>query len=102
MNKKVAFYHNAFPYGGGERITIDIANYIYDKGYEVYVITSNLNPHTSNHIKAVEVTKQIPHTEQNTTNFIIQFIKENHIDIFITLELNTQFLYEALIPQLFQ
>ena len=95
MNKKVAFYHNAFPYGGGERITIDIANYIYDKGYEVYVITSNLNPHTSNHIKAVEVTKQIPHTEQNTTNFIIQFIKENHIDIFITLELNTQFLYEV-------
>lgn len=95
MNKKVAFYHNAFPYGGGERITIDIANYIHNKGYEVHVIASKLNPYNSNYIKAVEVTKQTPHTDQDTTNFIIQYINKNHIDIFITLELNAHLLHEV-------
>lgn len=95
MNKKVAFYHNAFPYGGGERITIDIANYIHNKGYEVHVIASKLNPYNSNYIKAVEVTKHPPHTDQDTTNFIIQYINKNHIDIFVTLELNVHLLHEV-------
>lgn len=57
MNK-VLFYHDAFPFGGAERITLDIANYVYNKGYEVYVLTPNLQSLSFKHLKAIEIVPQ--------------------------------------------
>lgn len=38
-NKRVAFVHDDFPFGGAERVTMDIANYLSSFDYDVYIFT---------------------------------------------------------------
>lgn len=35
--KRILFFHEVFPCGGAERVTIDIANYLSGYGYESFV-----------------------------------------------------------------
>lgn len=39
MKPAIAFIHQAFPYSGAERVTIDVANGLVDRGYAVVVLT---------------------------------------------------------------
>lgn len=82
MNK-VLFYHDAFPFGGAERITLDIADYVYNKGYEVYVLTPNLQSFSFKHLKAIEIVPQSSKNKKAYIDYIIKFINDYHIDIFV-------------------
>lgn len=82
MNK-VLFYHDEFPFGGAERITLDIADYVYNKGYEVYVLTPNLQSLSFKHLKAIEIVPQSSKNKKAYIDYIIKFINDYHIDIFV-------------------
>lgn len=91
MNK-VVFYHERFPAGGAERITVNIADYIHNKGYEVYVITAKADSYDFKNLKVIEIPEQrsVDSEEADKAiNFIIQFINDNKIDIFISILLDT-------------
>ncbi len=91
MNK-VVFYHERFPAGGAERITVNIADYIHDKGYEVYVITAKADSYDFENLNVIETPEQrsVDSEEADKAiNFIIQFINDNKIDIFISILLDT-------------
>ncbi len=40
---RIAFVHGEFPFGGAERVTIDIAEYLKDKNYEIFVFTTDFH-----------------------------------------------------------
>ena len=42
--RKIAFVHEVFPGGGAERVTLDIARYLFENnsGYQCYVFTPKL------------------------------------------------------------
>lgn len=41
--RNIAFIHGTFPFGGAERVTIDIARYVRDKGYRTFVFTTEFD-----------------------------------------------------------
>lgn len=42
--KKVAFIHGDFPFGGAEKVTLDIADYLSPEGYKIYVFATDFRP----------------------------------------------------------
>ena len=97
MNK-VLFYHDAFPFGGAERITLDIANYVYNKGYEVYVLTPKLHVASFKHLKAIEIVPKSSKNKKAYINHIIKFINDYQIDIFVGQSLDL-LLYQSIKEQ---
>lgn len=62
--KKIAFVHEAFPGGGAERVTLDIARYLFEdsSGYQCYVFTPKImeelyTEEIKRHIKVLPVRK---------------------------------------------
>ena len=49
----IGFVHGNYPYGGGEKVTSNIAPYLTDLGYKVFVFSSRIN-----HQKISEEDKQ--------------------------------------------
>lgn len=90
-NKKVVFYHDVFPLGGAEKATIKIAEYVHDKGYDIYVITSQAKQQKFSFLKVIEIpeNKSIHSIyEKEAITFIINFIQSNNIDIFFNIMLD--------------
>lgn len=78
------FLHTAFPAGGAERITIDIANYIKDFGYKTYVIAhKSQNDFGEIYPQLVEIPGSDAVTTPANTKFIIEQINRLDIDILV-------------------
>ena len=43
IKRRILFFHSEFPAGGAERVTMDIADFVAQYGYETYVITHQIN-----------------------------------------------------------
>ena len=41
MNYNIAFYHKKFPLGGAEKVTLDTAQYLRNKGNHIYIFCKN-------------------------------------------------------------
>lgn len=83
MRRRILFFHDTFPAGGAERITQDIADYISDKGYEVYLIASHMNVDCCRNIHLIEVPGNLSLIEEFTREFIVDVIQKKKIDLFI-------------------
>lgn len=40
----IAFFHEYFPKGGAERVTLDISEYLITKGYTIFLFTREYSP----------------------------------------------------------
>ena len=86
--KKIVFFHEEFPFGGAERITMDIANYISSHNYKTYIIALKINrdkliPELSTSLTFIELPDKSSYDSRKNTNFIIEQINSLHIDIFV-------------------
>ena len=64
--RNIAFIHDVFPAGGGERVTIDIANYLSEQGYNIYIFTTLLSSNL--------------YTEDQLKNCIVIVLPERYIE----------------------
>lgn len=83
VKKKILFYHEQFPSGGAERVTMDIAQFLADSCYEVHLIVSQL----AGEVKALMTINEIPGhytlKDSETWDYIVSYISDNDINIFI-------------------
>lgn len=81
--RKVLFYHENFPAGGAERVTMDIANYVSGRGYKVYVLASNINEGNYSQITVLKLPDKVSVTETLGIQYIVDKICSLDIDIFV-------------------
>lgn len=82
--KKISFLLGSFPSGGTGRITIDIADYIRNYGYETTVLAHKSGDEVNGYCpKIIELPEDGPVTTARNTHFIISYINEENIDILV-------------------
>lgn len=79
--KRILFFHEVFPSGGAERVTIDIANYLSDYGYETFVALCR-KKYDAVGIHAIELPDQNINSLENANAFI-EIINSLVIDVFV-------------------
>ncbi len=94
MEKKIAFYHEYFPWGGAERITMDIAAYIAPHGYEVLIFTRGFHPERTDgahsNIRVIALPDgDNPHSVENA-DCLIGHIRREGIGLFVLPVYNLQ------------
>ena len=83
MTKKVLFYHDEFPCGGAEKVTIDIADYVSSFNYEIYVITRVAHLNIPSNLKVFELPSKKNLNNTENFNFIVNLIQTLDIAIFV-------------------
>lgn len=81
--EKNFIFHGEFPAGGAERVTMDIADFVAQYGYETYVITHQINSGSYSNIKVIEFQGGGDVDSQENADFIIHTLNSLKIDIFI-------------------
>lgn len=82
MTKRIAFFHQEFPSGGTERVTMDIAEYVARHHCEVYVF-ARLVKHDVPHLTIIELPDKKDNDSRENADFIISKFNELHIDVFV-------------------
>lgn len=83
IKRRILFFHSEFPAGGAERVTMDIADFVAQYGYETYVITHQINSGSYSNIKVIEFQGGGDVDSQENADFIIHTLNSLKIDIFI-------------------
>lgn len=81
MKRRVLFFHDEFPSGGGERVTRDIAGSICSE-YETYVAVCNRNEGEVSEVSLLELPNKKLNSIENA-DAIIEMIHSLSIDIFV-------------------
>lgn len=81
--RKVLFFHETFPCGGAERVTLDIARYITDFNYEVYVATRTIGEGSTANVILIELPDKKNSQSLLNANFLVERINTLSIDIFV-------------------
>lgn len=89
--KKVAFFHKCFPIGGAERITIDTARYLSGQGYNIYIFVWEWNAEKVSKDSVHSYTTVLLPDKRKLSSaanirFMVDFIRENKISVWITKE----------------
>lgn len=81
--KRILFFHENFPAGGAERVTIDIANYISDYGYEVYVAACNIREEDCPNITTLKIPNGMSVVESPGIQHLVNVIHSLNIAVFV-------------------
>lgn len=87
---KIGFIHGDFPFGGAERVTLDIAEYLKGKGYKVYVFTTvyheaKMPAGTENLVEIVHLPEKNVVRSAEDADLICSYIKECGIDVIVAV-----------------
>lgn len=85
-SNRIVFLHWAFPYGGAEMVTLDVANFLVKKGWIVDVISpeyikSNFPLNKPIYFNMVVMPKF--GTSEDRENWIVDYINNNNVDYFV-------------------
>lgn len=93
--KNVAFLHEEFPFGGAETVTLDVASFLKDMGYVVYVFASKIYnskiPANISNMSTIEMPYE--YKDCRNVSFLIEKIKEFNIEILVSPNPNYLNLY---------
>lgn len=86
--KNIAFIHKVFPYGGAERISIDIAGYCFSSGYRSYVFTwkkdeSKLTDAIRGCVSVIELPDADEQHSLVNAAFVVEQIVKHNISVLI-------------------
>ncbi|TYK38659.1 glycosyltransferase [Bacteroides pyogenes] len=81
QRKKILFYHIDFPCGGAERVTRDIAQWVRNFDYEVYIAACHKKGEAEN-VSLIELPHEDYHSKENA-DAIVDLIRTLSIDIFV-------------------
>ena len=79
--KRILFYHIDFPCGGAERVTRDIAQWVRNFDYEVYIAACHKKGEAEN-VSLIELPHEDYHSKENA-DAIVDLIRTLSIDIFV-------------------
>lgn len=82
MTKRIAFFHQEFPSGGTERVTMDIAEYVARHNCEVYVF-ARLVKNDVPHLTIIQLPDKKDNDSRENADFILSKFNELHIDVFV-------------------
>lgn len=82
MKRKILFFHEEFPSGGGERVTRDIARYVAKSDYEVYVAVCRKKTGNAPEVTLLELPDKSTKSIKNA-DAIIDIIRSLSVDIFV-------------------
>lgn len=82
MKRKILFFHEEFPSGGGERVTRDIAKYVSQFDYEVFVAVCKRKAGDTPEVRLLELPDQSTKSIRNA-DAIIEIVRSLSIDIFV-------------------
>lgn len=83
MKKRILFLHEAFPAGGAERVTIDIARYISEYDYQTFVCSRLQNDFSGEELQLIPLPDTTCTVSSKNIDFLIETIKRLSIDIFV-------------------
>lgn len=83
IRKKVVFIHESIPFGGGEQVTINIAPYLSDRGFDIYVLACHIKNYNLKNINLVQLPNQTKSDTSDNLDFIIDFVRDNDVAILI-------------------
>ncbi|MGL5014381.1 MAG: glycosyltransferase [Bacteroidales bacterium] len=97
MIKTIAFIHQKYPFGGGERVTSLIASFLKNNGFKVYVFVGELDSEfimRSDNISIEFLLLPDANNINATINrdFVLRSIKDRSIDLFIDPSINITYL----------
>lgn len=89
MAKHIVFLHKHFPFGGAERVTLDIANELCSHGYEVTVLASHHHAEAypvglSRSFTVVELPKGNIKWAPRVARFVRDFVKQHDVETFVS------------------
>lgn len=89
MLSKIVFVHKFFPFGGAEKVTIDVANYLSAQGCDVTVITPKhyVERYPKNIdilFKVVEMPPCNIKMSKKARNFLYDYIVNHHIELLVS------------------
>lgn len=85
---RIGFIHEAYPFGGAEKVTSNIGNYLVSKGYEVYIFTYHLYKDyllekDKHHFLFVEINQKDLFGNNSIDNTLIKKVNQLKIDVLI-------------------
>lgn len=83
MIKRVLFFHEEFPCGGAERVTLDIGEHISAHGYEVYVLAHRVKRLDYDHLTVIQIPEKCEVRSLTNANYIVEVINTLSIDVFV-------------------
>lgn len=94
--RKIAFIHDEFPGGGGERVTMDVAEYLSSFNYEVFVFVGkySIDKVSLSSLKfftVIELPERYVEKSREDAASIIKYVKE--LDIKILISVGREMLY---------
>lgn len=94
----IAFIHKAFPSGGCERVTMNLADCFKNTDYKVFIFTEKLYesklPEGLSNIEFVILPEGVSVEDKKAYPFVRDKVKENHIDLFVFPYLHPYCMYE--------
>lgn len=96
IKRRIAFIHDDFPNGGGERVTIDVANYLAASGYEVFIFVGRFCPEkmskdAPSNFSVIELPERYVEQSKVDADAIISSV--NNLKIEILVSVGRQMLY---------
>ena len=87
--KHIVFLHKHFPFGGAERVTLDIANELCVHGYEATVLASHHHAEAypaglSRRFSVVELPKGNIKWSPRVARFVRDFVKQHAVEAFVS------------------
>ena len=83
IKRRILFFHSEFPAGGAERVTMDIADFVAQYGYETYVITHQINSGSYSNIKVIEFQGGGDVDSQENADFIIHTLNSLKVKLIV-------------------
>lgn len=83
MKKRILFLHEAFPAGGAERITLDIARYISEYDYQTFVCSRLQNDFRGDELQLIPLPDTTCTVSSSNIDFLVETIQRLNIDIFV-------------------
>lgn len=80
---KVGFVHETYPFGGGEKVTSNLAPFFAKNGVETYVFACRIFPSDDPDIQFYQLPDSQKVSTKNNIDYLIQTINETGLDILI-------------------
>ena len=90
MNTRIAFFHERFPLGGAERVTLDLCEYLLTRGYTIFLFTREYHAEKlpvdssfNNRVEALVLPDSSDSNSRANARFIAEKARELNIEVLI-------------------
>ena len=88
--RRIAFIHDEFPGGGGERVTIDVANFLVAAGYDVFVFAGKfckekVSSEITLNLQVIELPERYVEQSKIDADAIVESVNRLNINVLVSV-----------------